>query len=103
MIKLQNNRSFNEFSNVDYEGLLDYFASLSGEEYLIISALLALIIARSVSTPAKQNSLGNLFIQIGQSIITITAQDLTRNPSNTSERLANIEDEIEYIKRRLNL
>ena len=99
---MQNNRSFNEFSNVDYDGLIDYFATLSGEEYLIISALLALIIARSVSTPSKQNSLGNFFIQLGQSIITITAQDLTRNPSNASSRINNLEEEIEYIKRRLN-
>jgi hypothetical protein len=103
VINLQNNRSFNEFSNVDYDGLIDYFATLSGEVYLIISALLALIIARSVSTPSKQNSLGNFFIQLGQSIITITAQDLTRNPNNASLRLNNIEEEIEYIKRRLNL
>lgn len=100
---MQNNRSFNEFTNVDYDGLLDYFATLSGEEYLIISALLALVIARSVSTSAKQNSLGNFFIQLGQSIITITAQDLTRNPSNTTNRLKNIEEQIEYIKRRLNI
>jgi hypothetical protein len=100
---LQNNRSFNEFTNVDYDGLLDYFATLSGEEYLIISALLALVIARSVSTSTKQNSLGNFFVQLGQSIITITAQDLTRNPSNTTNRLKNIEEQIEYIKRRLNI
>lgn len=100
---MQNNRSFNEFTNVDYDGLLDYFATLSGEEYLIISALLALVIARSVSTSTKQNSLGNFFIQLGQSIITITAQDLTRNPSNTTNRLKNIEEQIEYIKRRLNI
>ena len=100
---MQNNRSFNEFTNVDYDGLLDYFATLSGEEYLIISALLALVIARSVSTSTKQNSLGNFFIQLGQSIITITAQDLTRNPSNATNRLKNIEEQIEYIKRRLNI
>lgn len=100
---MQNNRSFNEFTNVDYDGLLDYFATLSGEEYLIISALLALVIARSVSTSTKQNSLGNFFIQLGQSIITITAQDLTRNSSNTTNRLKNIEEQIEYIKRRLNI
>lgn len=100
---MQNNRSFNEFTSVDYDGLLDYFATLSGEEYLIISALLALVIARSVSTSTKQNSLGNFFIQLGQSIITITAQDLTRNPSNTTNRLKNIEEQIEYIKRRLNI
>lgn len=100
---MQNNRSFNEFTNVDYDGLLDYFATLSGEEYLIISALLALVIARSVSTSTKQNSLGNFFIQLGQSIITITAQDLTINPSNTTNRLKNIEEQIEYIKRRLNI
>lgn len=100
---MQNNRSFNEFTNVDYDGLLDYFATLSGEEYLIISALLALVIARSVSTSTKQNSLGNFFIQLGQSIITITAQDLTRNPSNTTNRIKNIEEQIEYIKRRLNI
>ena len=100
---MQNNRSFNEFTNVDYDGLLDYFATLSGEEYLIISALLALVIARSVSTSTKQNSLGNFFFQLGQSIITITAQDLTRNSSNTTNRLKNIEEQIEYIKRRLNI
>lgn len=98
----QNNHSFDEFKDIDYDSLLDYFASLSGEEYLIITGLLALIIARSVSTTSRQNSLGNFFIQLGQSIITITAQDITRSPSS-SLRLNEIKSEIEEIKRRLNM
>ena len=100
---MQNNNPYNEFQDVDYNGLLDYFATLSGEEYLVITSLLALAIARSVSTSSKQNSLGNFFIQIGQSIITITAQDLTNNPSNTSSKLNYLYNEIEQIKRRLNM
>ncbi len=98
----QNNHSFDEFKDIDYDSLLDYFASLSGEEYLIITGLLALIIARSVSTNSRQNSLGNFFIQLGQSIITITAQDITRSPSS-SLRLNELKSEIEEIKRRLNM
>ena len=100
---MQNSNPYNEFQDVDYNGLLDYFATLSGEEYLVITSLLALAIARSVSTSSKQNSLGNFFIQIGQSIITITAQDLTNNPSNTSSKLNYLYNEIEQIKRRLNM
>ena len=100
---MQNNNPYNEFQDVDYNGLLDYFATLSGEEYLVITSLLALAIARSVSTTSKQNSLGNFFIQIGQSIITITAQDLTNNPNNTSSKLNHLYQEIEQIKRRLNM
>ena len=100
---MQNNNPYNEFQDVDYNGLLDYFATLSGEEYLVITSLLALAIARSVSTSSKQNSLGNFFIQIGQSIITITAQDLTNNPNTTSNKLNYLYQEIEQIKRRLNM
>ena len=100
---MQNNNPYNEFQDVDYNGLLDYFATLSGEEYLVITSLLALAIARSVSTSSKQNSLGNFFIQIGQSIITITAQDLTNNPNATSSKLNYLYQEIEQIKRRLNM
>ena len=98
----QNSHAFDDFSNIDYDNLLDYFASLSGEEYLIITGLLALIIARSVGTTSRQNSLGNFFIQLGQSIITITGQDITRHPSSPSaESFEDLKREIEQIKRRL--
>jgi len=98
----QNNQSFNDFQDFDYNGLLDYFATLSGEEYLIITGLLALMIARSVNTTSRQNSLGNFFIQLGQSIITITGQDITRHPSSPSaETFKKLQEEIEEIKRRL--
>ena len=100
---MQNNNPYNEFQDVDYNGLLEYFSTLSGEEYIVITSLLALAIARSVSTTAKQNSLGNFFIQIGQSIITITAQDLTKTSLNNIDKLDYIEQEIEQIKRRLNM
>lgn len=98
-----NHKSINDFQNVDYENLLDYFATLSAEEYLIISSLIGLMIARSVSSTSKQNSLGNFFIQVGQTIITITAQDLTNSPNTTSTRLDHLSYEIEQIKRRLNM
>lgn len=100
----QNNNAFDDLQDVDYNNLLDYFASLSGEEYLIMTGLLALIISRSVKTLSRQNSLGNLFIQLGQSIITITGQDITRHPSNiTTQAFDKLKQDVEDIKRRLNM
>lgn len=97
------NDEVNNFANINYQSFLEYFASLSGVEYIIITSILALLITENINT-TYQNSLGNFFMQLGQNIITITGQDLTRHQhAPTIENIKDIRKEIEEIKRRLNI
>lgn len=97
------NKDINDFANINYQSFLEYFASLSGVEYIVITSILALLITENIDV-TYQNSLGNFFMQLGQNIITITGQDLARHQhAPTTDNIKDIRREIEQIKRRLNL
>ncbi len=100
-VTIYNNEAFKKFEEINYKGFADFLASLSGAEYLLITGILALVITHNISTTA-QNSIGNFFMQLGQSIITVTGQNIGDHPHGaTEENMKKLKDEIEEIKRRL--
>lgn len=68
------NDSMNRFINNDYDSLADYLFSFTGNEFSIISSIIAFVISQNL-TIDQANSLGNFFELVGQFMITKAAQD----------------------------
>jgi len=68
------NDSINRFINNDYDSLADYLFSFTGNEFSIISSIIAFVISQNL-TIDQANSLGNFFELVGQFMITKAAQD----------------------------
>ncbi|MBQ8206121.1 MAG: hypothetical protein IJZ77_01500 [Bacilli bacterium] len=64
----------NRFINNDYDSLADYLFSFTGNEFSIISSIIAFVISQNL-TIDQANSLGNFFELVGQFMITKAAQD----------------------------
>lgn len=84
--------SFDNFMNQDFSHLADWIYSLNPYEFTSMATLIALLIAPTLSIN-QQNSLGNFFEQIGQTFLTIAAQNQTvkhKNNQNTSNQSKNL-------------
>ena len=64
----------NRFINNDYDSLADYLFSFTGNEFSIVSSIIAFVISQNLSID-QVNSLGNFFELLGQFMITKAAQD----------------------------
>ena len=95
--KPNNDYNFSEFAS--------YLYSLSGYEFTFLSVLLGYIIA-SPLTLNQQNSIGNFFESLGQIILTINAQEITKDallnntPSNKQlfRKIQELENELNKLK-----
>lgn len=70
------NDAFDRFMNQDFCEFANWIYSLNGYEFTIIATLVAIVIAPPLSIN-QQNSLGNFFEQVGQTLLTIAAQNQT--------------------------
>lgn len=101
-----NNNAYNDFMNQDFKELATWIYSLNPYEFVIISTLIGLIISPSL-TINQQNSLGNFFEQIGQTMLTIAAQSQTVKHKNkqvstmSNNKIEDLEEEIHRIKEEL--
>ena len=122
-----NNEAFDNFTNQDYSGLSNWLNTLDPYEFSLFGVIAAYLIAPSLNAN-QQNSIGNFLEEIGQIILTIAAQNITvrqalsnntesvgnfdsanTSPGNSSQsinyqnEIAGLNQEIEYLKRKLNL
>ena len=81
-----NNYSNNDNSN-DLSGFGDFLNTLNPYEFTIVGVIAAFIIAPSLN-PNQQNSIGNFLELVGQTILTISSQEITvrqaQNGNSTS-------------------
>ena len=100
------NDSYKNFINQDFIELAKWMYSFNGYELTIVATLVGILIAPSLSIN-QQNSLGNFFEQIGQTLLTIAAQNQTvKHKSKQISTLKkgsieDIENEIHKIKEEL--
>lgn len=70
------NDAYDKFVNQDFKNLASWIYSLNGYEFTLIATLVAFLISPPLSIN-EQNSLGNFFEQMGQTLLTIAAQNQT--------------------------
>ena len=101
-----NNKAYEDFIRQDFSKLASWIYSLNGYEFTLVATLIAFLISPSMSIN-EQNSLGNFFEQLGQTLLTIAAQNQTikhktRQISKMKDNDINdIEAEIHKIKEEL--
>ena len=78
------NDSMNQFINNDYKSLADFLFSFSGNEFAIMSSVVAFLISQNLDID-EVNSLGNFFEAVGQFMLCKAAQDqVISNRNNNS-------------------
>jgi len=70
------NDAYDKFVDQDFKNLASWIYSLNGYEFTLIATLVAFLISPNLSIN-EQNSLGNFFEQMGQTLLTIAAQNQT--------------------------
>ena len=97
------NEAFEKFVDQDFNDLAKWMYSLNAYEFIFIATLVGTLIAGNL-TINQQNSLGNFFEQIGQTLLTIGTQNtlikhnnrrnagIKRSPGDSNE------DDIKAIK-----
>jgi len=83
-----NNNAFDNFINQDFKGLSEWFSNLNPYEFTFVATIIGGIIAPLLTT-AQQNSLGNFFEQLGQTLETISAQAQTNSAYNQNNQVNN--------------
>lgn len=68
------NDSMNQFINNDYKSIADFLFSFTGNEFAIMSSVIAFIISQNLDID-EVNSLGNFFEAVGQFMLCKAAQD----------------------------
>ncbi len=104
-----NNKAFENFINQDYKALSDWISNLNPYEFTFVATLIGGVIAPFLNTN-QQNSLGNFFEQLGQTLETIAAQAQTvaawqqnHNPNNNCQAEINkLKEQLEKIMKNLN-
>ena len=90
------NNNFKSFINQDFLGLSKWLDSLNAYEFSLIGVIAAYIISISLNTN-EQNSIGNFLEEVGQILLTISAQNMNLNNSQNI-KIEEIMNEIEKLK-----
>lgn len=108
-----NNNAFKNFMNQDFKSLSDWVSTLNPYEFTFVATFIGAAIASILNT-AQQNSIGNFFEQLGQTLETISAQAQTNNqwiqnqqqknnPNKNYEKdIDDLKIQIERLKRKIN-
>ncbi len=97
------NNSFNQNIENNFSSFTEWLFSLSGLDFTIAATTIAILISSKLDTN-EQNSIGNFFFLIGQVLITIDSQNITRNAKiNNPENLTmdELNKKIEYLYREI--
>ena len=94
-----------EFGDMSCNAFVDLLLSLNPYELTILASAIGLLISPTI-TVNQQNSLGNFFELLGQTILTINAQTINLQPNAPSRQQLNdkikmLEIEIEQLKRQV--
>ena len=73
-----NNDAFKSFTNYSYKDLANFLDTLNPYEFTLISIIAAFLIAPNLKLD-EQYSVGNFFLLLGQTIITINSQEVLVN------------------------
>lgn len=98
------NSNYEKFKNMSCSNFLDYLLSLSGNELSLLAIGLGFLLSNNIDTN-KQNSLGNFLELMGQTLLTISAQNMvlqafpTRN--ELQQQINELKKEIEQLKKLL--
>ena len=95
-------RLFNETFN-NFSSFKNWIFSLSVLDFTIDATTIAIIMSQNLNQN-QQNSVGNFFFLIGQVLITMNAQDITKlnninNPNNIS--IGDLNRRVEYLYQEL--
>lgn len=82
------NSSFKDFVNSDYNKLSNWLNTLDPYEFATIGVIAAFLIAPTLN-PNQQNSVGNFLEEIGQILLTISAQQITRTQAKKGNTTSN--------------
>lgn len=97
------NEEFEKFVSQDFNDIAKWLNSLNAYEFTLIATGIGIIIAKGL-TINQQNSVGNFFEQIGQTLLTIGAQNQTvkhdkrRKPGIKKSMDKSLEEEVQELK-----
>ncbi len=89
---MNNNQSFEDFLNIDYQSFSRYLFSFSGNEFGIVGALVGYLLCQKLDID-EQNSLGNFLELVGQMILAIAAQNQVKQNDNNQQDHSNSNDD----------
>jgi len=95
-----------EFGDMSCNAFVDLLLSLNEYELSILAFAIGILLAPTITT-SQQNSLGNFFELIGQTLLTINAQKINLQPNAPSrlqlnEKIKRLEREIRNLKNQIN-
>lgn len=88
-----------EYGQISCNAFIDLLLSLNEYELTILAVSIGFLLAPCITTN-QQNSLGNFFELIGQTLLTINAQAITLQPNAPSREELN--EKIKRLERELN-
>ena len=96
-----------EFGDISCNAFVDLLLSLNAYELSILGFALGALLAPTI-TVNQQNSLGNFFELIGQTLLTINAQEVNLQPNAPSrkqlnDKISKLEKELQALKHQNNL
>ena len=97
------NEEFEKFVSQDFNDIAKWLNSLNAYEFTLIATGVGIIIAKGL-TINQQNSVGNFFEQIGQTLLTIGAQNQTvkhdkrRKPGIKKSMDKSLKEEVQELK-----
>lgn len=100
------NEGIYEFGDISCNAFVDLLLSLNEYELTILGFAIGALLAPTI-TVNQQNSLGNFFELIGQTLLTINAQAVNLQPNAPSrqelnEKIKRLEQEISSLRRQNN-
>lgn len=96
-----------EFGDISCNAFVDLLLSLNAYELSILAFAIGALLAPTI-TVNQQNALGNFFELIGQTLLTINAQEINLQPNAPSrqqlnDRISKLEKELQDLRRQSNL
>lgn len=83
-----NNNYFNNFTNQDFSNLSNWLNTLNPYEFSLIGVIAAYLIAPTLN-PNQQNSIGNFLEEVGQILLTISAQEINIQQAKQNNTTSN--------------
>ena len=104
---MNNGDGLYEFGDISCNAFINILLSLNEYELTILAFSISLLLAPTI-TINQQNSLGNFFELIGQTLLTINAQAINLQPNAPSrtelnKKIDSLQKEIEILKRKFYL
>lgn len=102
---MNNSDGLYDFYDISCNAFIDLLLSINEYELTILGFAIGILLAPNI-TVNQQNSLGNFFELIGQTLLTINAQKINLQPNSPSkqqlnEKIKELEKELNNLKKLL--